>query len=73
MQVKAFLASQPLSFWLSVIATVVSISSFLISLKNQKRARRMEALQKRTQALSKVTEASALMMTGASNSCVFDP
>jgi hypothetical protein len=64
MQVKEFLVSQPLSFWLSVIATVVSISGFLISLKNQKRARRMEALEKRTQVLSKLTEASSLMITG---------
>jgi hypothetical protein len=48
--------SQPLSIWLSVIATLISISSFLLNLKNIRRTQQLDALQRRTQLLVKLNE-----------------
>lgn len=63
MNPKEILVSQPLALWLSLIATLVSIISLYFSLKNQRRVRRMDALQKRSQLLFKLSEADSQLVT----------
>lgn len=63
MNPKEILVSQPLAFWLSLIATLVSIISLFFSLENQRRVRRMDALQKRSQLLFKLSEVNSQLVT----------
>ena len=50
------LSAQPPAFWLSIVATIISICSFLFSLANTKRTRKLDTLQRRTQVLNKISE-----------------
>jgi hypothetical protein len=56
MTLKYILTSQPLSFWLSLLATLVALISLLLSLKNRRRAQELDTLQRITQLILKLTE-----------------
>ena len=56
MTLKDILTSQPLSLWLSLVATLISLISLFLSLKNQRRTQELDTLQRRTKLILKLNE-----------------
>lgn len=56
------IVSQPVSLWFSLIATAVSIASFCLSQRNNKRAQGLVALEKRTKILYEVIDAQSKLI-----------
>ena len=56
------LVLQPVSFWVSVIATVISITSLYLSQRNSKRAQGLVTLEKRTKILYEIIDAQSKLI-----------
>jgi predicted RNase H-like nuclease (RuvC/YqgF family) len=58
------LRSQPLSLWISLVAALVSILSFIATYTNMKRNRHLDTLERRTQLLLKLIDVESRIVIG---------
>ena len=65
MNFKNMPMSQSLSLWLSIIATLISVSTFLLNLKNTRRTQKLDALQRRTQLFVRLNECAQKLNTAS--------